>query len=614
MKWMLRLLVLSLVLISPAGNAEEPKGSSIEKLSELRERYQLNSFTKETGFLDRLQNTIIVIGDIGFKGLDQEDAYVPKENLRALPVYPEKFMLKYPELGKFDEQLELTGSDHGRRMAQIVWNLTKVTLKGGRTVGPKIYCLNTRKLANFKSFVKFISDGIVEDGKPRTPDVVLFSNIWEVGNFGMSPDVFSKLVRQVTSKGTLWFNAAGNHRWKTHTAKVKVGDDGFVLLGRKNNETELKIKSRLDDNLVKVVLSWNRFSEDVNAGTIHDLDIHVYDENGIELKKLFNLKDVEMPADQTRYTQVLGPKKDVADHESYSPMEEVKFKAMALAEDQYYRVKIKVREGSTGKFGDNDRLKVVILPEKETYLDKQKGRELSTVRLVNYTTGEDVMTPATDSTTIAVSDTSFWSATGPVWDPAMDKPEIFVENSSLSYTDNESNVGTSNANAIIAAVAGVYRAHEPKLTREHFIKFVQSGLDYMKEQHHAVIVNRVAKLVGEDKLTPMLTFDGRMQLGIPVEPSTVRDLFPDASRNVAGEHEYYLSLKQDGERKIIARDTRKIGSKDPYPWEAQSEKPFSYLQVRKVPADLLDQLAVGTPLRKIFKAQTPAQLREAVKK
>ncbi|MFK5283025.1 hypothetical protein ACI3PL_26000, partial [Lacticaseibacillus paracasei] len=85
-----------------------------------------------------------------------------------------------PELGKFENQLELTQSEHGRRLIQVVWNLTKVELEGGEVVGPKIVALNARQLNHFRRFTKFITHGLEIDGKKVIPDVVLFANAWEV--------------------------------------------------------------------------------------------------------------------------------------------------------------------------------------------------------------------------------------------------------------------------------------------------------------------------------------------------------------------------------------------------------------------------------------------------
>ncbi|MDX9732232.1 MAG: hypothetical protein RBT63_10710, partial [Bdellovibrionales bacterium] len=95
------------------------------------------------------------------------------------------------------------------------------------------------------------------------------------------------LVTQATSTGITWVNAAGNFAKGTYIAPIERVADDWAFLPGPNNSVQVRCHShkkqadegkKADTCLLRAVLSWNSFSDDVARGTDKDLDLVLTDD------------------------------------------------------------------------------------------------------------------------------------------------------------------------------------------------------------------------------------------------------------------------------------------------------------------------------------------------
>lgn len=434
-----------------------------------------------------------------------------------------EFLSLHPRLGSPDEVYEIDEQDkHGREMAAIAWAMTG----GSRADAPEFVLVNAKGMLNLNRAVQYCIDQKV--------DIILFSQNYEYGGNFDGRGFINAAVNRALSAGIIWINAAGNYGGRVFNAPVKLaagktvsGDDAWLDL---NGKHSLRLLSRYDDNPVRIILSWNAFTDDRTAGTDKDLDLFLYDEFGAEVAssvkkqvlrpdpkvvmKKVALKPGEMgpmPLDTTppltppagmpqdpnapavaaapapnavaispvaaqpppqpvekEIAAVVTPEIDEAGGESDLAREII---ATSLQKNHggHYTIRVKAK---SGQFVSLDKLRIVVMPTNSPTFDAKIGRLVDPVELVDATSGQEVMTPADNPGVIAVGEPSYMSAKGPTMD-GRSKPDVYVQTSNVEFTTGHSSYGTSNAAAMFAGIVATMKALRPTLTREEILSFVK---------------------------------------------------------------------------------------------------------------------------------------------
>lgn len=448
-------MVRPLILISVALSAATViAATELRQLDELRARYRMNVFDSVPGIGDRLKRLKVAIIDNGFGDPNTLADDLPRELFKNVLVFPEAFLKKHPELGAHDEQVLTDDKEkHGREMALIAWAMTGMD----RGKAPQFHLVNGRTLFNLKRAVQYCIDEKV--------DIILYSQNWEYGGNFDGRGFINAVVSKAIDAGILWINAAGNYGGRTFNASVKyldgkkvASDDTWVdMKGKK----ELRLLSRLDSNPVRIVLSWNSYSETREAGTNRDLDLFLYDEGGSLVAS-------------SEYRQILGgtgvvPKEEVK--EDFVPREIITT-TLARNKSGHYTLRVKAR---SGRFDATDKFRIAIVPTKAPYYDTNERRMVESVELVDKTEGEEIMVPADHPDTIAVGDLTDISGKGPTMDAGRrTKPDLHLAQSTVEFTTGDSTGGTSNAAAMFAGIVAMLKATRNDITKAEILKFVKS--------------------------------------------------------------------------------------------------------------------------------------------
>jgi hypothetical protein len=417
-------------------------GHSIEirKLDELRRALGVDRYDSVAGVRERMRSLKVAILDKGFGDSATLSQELPPSVFKVVSAYDAALIEKYG-LGKPDEQLPLEDRDeHGRAMALLLWGVTGFST----TDAPRIHLLNANGLTNFSRAVHYC--------KEEKIDIVLFSQNWEYGGNFDGLGFINKLVNVATDAGILWVNAAGNYGRRVHNSRVTVGPSQWVRLG--NRGLGLRLRSRLDRNPVKIVLSWNQYTEEETSGTDKDLDLYVVDEGGNEVLKA-DLKQIKKTEGAER-----------AQGESYVPREIVEGR---LSRGNYFiRVKAK-----GGVYDSLDWLRITVMGQSASYYDDTEKATVDPFEFPDATEGGEIMVPADHARVIAVGDKSLISARGPTMDGRA-KPDVVLESSQVDFSDGQGSSGTSNAAALFAGVLTVLKAHQPGLKTHHLLKYTEA--------------------------------------------------------------------------------------------------------------------------------------------
>lgn len=323
---------------------------------------------------------------------------------------------------------------HGTLMAEILTSLVAgdaASLPSLRHLPMELYLIQVAGFTNFRSAM----DTILKE----KIDLVLYSEVWELGGNGDGKGFINKEVTRVTDAGVLWINAAGNFSSRTYNSPIKVRADRFVELPYDHNALEVVCDPAAGEKecLIKATLTWNLFQDDWQQGTTKDLDLGLFDANGKKIQ-VSNLKQVDHPGDA------------VGDESKY-PRESL---AASIPKGHYY---LRVRADSK-EWGDNDRLRILV-----------DGDFLS---LPEFSQDESLQNPADHPAVIAVGGSDALRSS---ISKSLHKPELVVR-SSLGERFGKEFRGSSNAAAIVAAGAVLMKYLDPQMNRQVFLQSVSGGI------------------------------------------------------------------------------------------------------------------------------------------
>lgn len=316
---------------------------------------------------------------------------------------------------------------HGTVMAQIVSGLLK-------EVAPRLdyelHLYNAYLYSNMAESVKQIAK--------ENFDVVLYSQVWEYGGNNDGRGFINRLVNQVTATGAIWINAAGNFGTTTYRGPIVQNADGWVKLPGKNDSVTIrceKAAARVSPNgkcKMRLVLTWNSFSDDQSIGTTKDLDFVLEDDVG-KIIGNSTLKQVATEAELDTEGAFLYPREVI----------------QAEVKPGLYYVRIKNRSKN---FTKRDELRLLL----------NNDHYANLVTMLEATPGETILAPADNETVITVGASD---AEKSAYSVSTRKPEVSVNSAIELSGNNKVAYGSSNSAAIMAAATLVMKAAEPSLTR-----------------------------------------------------------------------------------------------------------------------------------------------------
>jgi len=358
----------------------------------------------------------IAILDNGFKGYAKEIGV----GLPSNTVY-------HPGPVKVDPAGEET---HGLYMAQILAGL----LRYSSGVSYELHLYSAFGYSNLES--------AVNDIVANRFDVVLYSQVWEYGGNGDGRGFINTLINKALATGVVWVNASGNFGSGTYQSAIELNDDNWVKLPAANDTVRIRCEKSVNGFCpLRVVLSWNDFSDDVDTGTDKDLDLILADDT---------LKIVASSALQQMKNIPEG-----AVGASLYPREIV----TKRVNPGQYLVRVKARSQNFDK--NRDRLRITISGDNITVL--------------NTTPGETLLPPADNPgvITVGATDTDKTASSA-----SMSKPELQTA-SLITLNNGDQYKGSSNAAAITAAAATIIKGLRPQTTRDGLLKMLSGDVVYL---------------------------------------------------------------------------------------------------------------------------------------
>jgi hypothetical protein len=558
-------LFLTLALVGLALTTPKARAASVlENISEIRKFFGLDQYE----YRNELGNLKIAVIDNGFEGFDTAKGQLPS-SAELVMAYPKDMIAKY-NLGDPDYVQPPIATEHGKMMAQIVWGVT-----GANSQGPKFYLLNGNGITNFRRAVRYAIE--------KKVDLILYSQNRECcGNFD-GAGFLNDIVNQATQAGIVWINAAGNYGGHVFNGTLQsIGSDNRVSF---NQTTELRLKSRLDENKAQIILLWNSNATEEDSGTDQDLDLFVYDENNNEVAK-------------SELKQVLK-KEGLKDGETFLARERINYE-FSKNRNGYYRIVVKAKSRN---FTSSSRVRIVVIPERPPVQDNEKKKMVDAIEFLDATKGEEIMVPADNPNVITVGDLAPFSAVGPTLDGRV-KPEVVLENSIASFSNGQSSTGTSNAAAYFTGVVAVLKSYAPNLTRQHIINFPRKrpsslGASIRKTPftevvaQHGEIFNSVEQMLDESPILAGRYADGRYVIGIRKDPAQVlQGLCANNYSSNDQKMEYYLAISGNYDRQgnslgnSLRCYNRRVPSQEndqsPYPWEQAGVSSGAFVEIRQV--------------------------------
>lgn len=309
-------------------------------------------------------------------------------------------------------------TEHGLRMAQIFTALATNNLQNPGMVS-EFYLYNVFGYSNFKA--------AVDDAIARGIDVISYSEVWEYGGNHDGQGFINAEVTRATNAGIIWVNAAGNFALTTFNSAITAGAEDWVKLPDQNNALALRCEQNSAGKcVIKAVLSWNDFKNDVNPGTDKDLDFAITD-------------------DMLNIIQTSGLRQSNDPNESrqgYSKYAREILTAELKPGTYYFRVKDRSKN-----FGKSDRLRITVDGENIT--------------MPHYAADESVLNPADNASAITVG---AFDANRSSISLKLNKPDIMAPSSMILESGSEFR-GSSNATAIVAAGAALIRSVNPGADR-----------------------------------------------------------------------------------------------------------------------------------------------------
>lgn len=427
--------VTALVLLARPANAEAPvSAAKLLDADAMRRKLGLDRYFPLPG----ITNLKIAVLDHGFAGMDSKRPYLPDTTV-VVEHYDPEFVRRF-DLGDPAYRKSFTPANpHGRTMAQIIWAMT-----GADPRGPQFYLLNANGPTLFRRAVRYAIEQKV--------DLILFSGHFEgAGNLdGRGP--INAIVDQAIAAGILWINAAGNTGGRVWNGRVRITEDGWLALGTGTDPTALRFRNLLDENTITLILTWNDYRDEEDAGTDKDLDLYVEDGDGRVIGS-------------STLRQVSGDRKPEA-NETRNPRERLVLTDLPASATRDYRVRVRYRAGT---FTTNDRIRLLLTAGRNFPMtDPRTGKLAEAVRFLDASGWGEIYPPADHRRVITVGSTSRESSVGPTAD-GRTKPDIFLDASHARFSNGDETDGSSNAAAYFAGVAAVLKAAQPSLRAAHLL-------------------------------------------------------------------------------------------------------------------------------------------------
>jgi hypothetical protein len=324
-------------------------------------------------------------------------------------------------------------TEHGLRMAQIITSLVTNEMQNPGVI-KEFYLYNVFGYSNFKA--------AIDDAIARHIDVISYSEVWEYGGNNDGRGFINTQVSRATAAGITWVNAAGNFALTTYNGPVSTLADDWVKLPDQNNSLSLRCEeSKAGKCVIRVVLSWNDFKNDVDPGTKKDLDIALTDD-------LLNV------VQSSALKQSDDPNEARPGYSKY-PREIL----TAEIKPGNYLLRVKNRSKN---FTTKDQLRISVDGE--------------SITMKSHSPDESVLNPGDNPSVITVgasdSDRSSVSA-------RMHKPDILAP-SSMVLQDGSEFRGSSNATAVVAAGIALLKANGKPGSREQILSKISR--DYTWDQ------------------------------------------------------------------------------------------------------------------------------------
>ncbi len=200
----------------------------------------------------------IAVLDNGFLGLEASRGKRLPDTIRVEPA------------PKNPEQM----TPHGTRMAEIAYAVaTGSTAFQSHTPGPEILLFNTNGYTNLVHAI----DQVIA----RNVDIVLYSQVWEYGGNGNGTGFINAEVNRAIAAGVQWINAAGNFGRTYFEGPATVTPGGHIALPHEGEYVRFSVER--EQTPVKIVVSWNDFTDSTEYRTAMDLDAELIDEKGESL-------------------------------------------------------------------------------------------------------------------------------------------------------------------------------------------------------------------------------------------------------------------------------------------------------------------------------------------
>ncbi len=367
---------------------------------------------KEVGKLGRKAKLAII--DVGFDGYE-------KELGKSLP----SDIVFHPPIQ--DQDAESAKEAHGLFVAQVAYAFLSNDGEDDRLV-PQIHLMGGKGFTNLKNAINQAIEEKV--------DVILYASDWEYGNNFDGKGFINQIVSKATDKGILFIKSAGNYALTTYNGSIKTGDEDWVELPGKNKSLEMKCETVAKDEKcpLRIVLSWNDYKDDIEAGTNKDLDLVVTDDT-------LNILGKSVLTQTTNANIGVG--------ETKFPREIVE---ISVPKGTYF-IRVKNRSGN---FDSSDMLRVMVAGQGAV--------------LLKTDTASSMTNPADHPDVITVGAFDFERSSLSL---ETGKPEIFTA-SLMEISDTEIIKGSTSSAAIVAAAAVVARSMNKDITKKSFLAKVST--------------------------------------------------------------------------------------------------------------------------------------------
>jgi hypothetical protein len=553
--------------------------------------------------LDRVSQVKVAIIDNGFLGYQPNSGQLPSSAV-LVDKYDPEFIKRY-NLGNPAYNEGMAQTEHGLQMAEIAW-----ALSGGTQEGPKFYLLNANGITNFRRAVRYAIEQRV--------DIILYSQNRECCGDYDGGGFINKIVNEATAAGILWVNAAGNYGGRVFNGNVQMDTDGLLYFG---GRSRLRLKSHIDDNPAQIIMSYTGGWDSETQGTEKDLDLYLYDPEGNQVAKA-DLK------------QVLEKEK-LENGETFLARERINYNF--AKKEGYYSLEVRAK---TGGFTSNDRVRIVVIPQREPIRNANEKKPIDPVQFVDATPGYEIMVPADNPTVITVGDVNSYSATGPTID-GREKPEFLMERSEASFSNGSTSSGTSNSAAMLAGILAVLKSYNPSLSRADLINFVKNKAriptapnedkitaipsSHLPKYFSNLISEIENNLQGAPSMAGMYP-SGRYAFGLPISPLDTFKLvcgeIPAAHaafENMGGDAEYFITVNSGmkdpvcyGTSEFLCCIRNPSGVVPHYPWDYSGRNEREYLhlkKIRRVDGAVVDGQYTEVPAHRVWRTPTPQEIR-----